>query len=344
MSHTTHRKRKHSEHAVPDAPAKKAKHSISPKRDKKEKKGKGKETEFQVVKASLVVSIPPVFSIAPADGVGEMLDSMIMRYIPAFEGVVLSHSNLFFLDKNATIKADCPFMVCNVSFDATVWRPRVGMKLEGNINLCSPDHISLLVHKTFNVSVPRHHIPTESYIFEYGPAENDPEYGAGAQNEEEDDAGKTGHNGGRWVHHITGTALGDPDGVLEFTVIGLTVANEMLSLLGSLQKDPFSPLHVPTAKLSETSDAENAEKVDLELRALTPVEQEKEEDDSDEEDTFKALGKKADEAKKRAEEAKDKERKEKEKENGKKKKRKERDGAESGGTRPKKKKGNKQLP
>ncbi|EEB96532.1 hypothetical protein MPER_04321 [Moniliophthora perniciosa FA553] len=114
-------------------------------------------------------------------------------------------------------------MVCKVSFDATVWRPRVGMKLEGKINLCSPDHISLLVHKTFNVSIPRHHIPTDSYVFEYGPAENDPEYGAGAQ-DDEGDAGKTdeggGGGGGRWIHHLTSSTLGAPDGTLEFTVIG----------------------------------------------------------------------------------------------------------------------------
>jgi len=53
----------------------------------------------------------------------------LRRYIPALEGVVLSHDNLTFLDKKATIKADCPFLVCRIQFDATVWRPRVGMKL-----------------------------------------------------------------------------------------------------------------------------------------------------------------------------------------------------------------------
>ncbi|ESK88455.1 dna-directed rna polymerase i complex subunit rpa43 [Moniliophthora roreri MCA 2997] len=340
---TTHRKRKHPDNVVSDTPAKKMKHSTTPKKDKK---GKGKETEFKVVKSFLVVSIPPVFSLNPREGVGEMLDSMIMRYIPAFEGVVLSHSNLVFSEKNAAIKADCPFMVCKVSFDATVWRPRVGMKLEGKINLCSPDHISLLVHKTFNVSIPRHHIPTDSYVFEYGPAENDPEYGAGAQ-DIEGEAGKTeesggGGGGGRWIHHLTSSTLGAPDGTLEFTVIGLTIANEMLSLLGSLQKDPFSPLHVPATKNSETSDAENAEKVDTELRALTPVGNEEEQGviSDEDEDTFKTLGRKADEAKKKAEEARERE-KDKEKEKKKKKKRKERDDADKDAVPAKKKKGSK---
>ncbi|KAF9263441.1 hypothetical protein L218DRAFT_973215 [Marasmius fiardii PR-910] len=285
MAQTSTRKQKHSEPNV-DGPSKKIKH----------KKGKSKQTEFQVVKASTILSVPPIFSIDPKSGVAEMLDSMIMRYIPAFQGVVLSHSNLQFLEKQAAIKADCPFLVCKISFAATVWRPRVGMKLVGKINLCSPDHISLLVHKTFNVSIPRHHIPTDQCAFEYGPAENDPEFGADAQ--EEGVEKETQNSGGRWINKSTDVRLGEPDGRLEFTVVGLTVANEMLSLVGSIQLDPFSPLHVPTAKASETSDSE---KVDTQLRALTPAAGD--EDDDSDEDPFKALGRQADDARQRAAEA-----------------------------------------
>lgn len=43
--------------------------------------------------------------------------------------MVLAHSNLRFLDANAIIKVDCPFSVCNVGFDATVWSPHVALKL-----------------------------------------------------------------------------------------------------------------------------------------------------------------------------------------------------------------------
>lgn len=56
----------------------------STKKSKKERKHKHKDAqrlseEFALVKASLVVSIPPVFASNPAQGVEEMLDSMIMR-------------------------------------------------------------------------------------------------------------------------------------------------------------------------------------------------------------------------------------------------------------------------
>jgi len=109
-------------------------------------KGKERETEFHVVKTSVVLSIPPIFASNPRAGVEEMLDSMVMRhvcrglrckgliqlisrYIPALRGVVLSHSNLRFLSNIATLKVECPFLVCKVEFDATVWSPRVGMRL-----------------------------------------------------------------------------------------------------------------------------------------------------------------------------------------------------------------------
>ena len=117
----------------------------------------------------------------------------------------------------------------------------------GKINLCSPDHVSLLVHRTFNASIPRHHIPQSEWAFEYGPAENDPEYGAGAaaaidiqdvsENEREgykaktvgvvkgealtdDERENTAESGGQWVHTLTGLPLGGNSGTLTFTVVG----------------------------------------------------------------------------------------------------------------------------
>lgn len=55
--------------------------------------------------------------------------SICLRYIPALRGVVLSHSNLRFLSKTGAVQGDCPFLVCPIEFDATIWSPRVGMKL-----------------------------------------------------------------------------------------------------------------------------------------------------------------------------------------------------------------------
>jgi DNA-directed RNA polymerase I subunit RPA43 len=164
---------------------------------------------------------------------------------------MLAHSNIQFLTKTATIKGDCPFAICEVAFEATVWSPQIGMSLGqssrvinlpskadtesdsvGRINLCSPDHVSLLVHRTFNVSIPRHHMPTDHWEFEYGPAENDPEF-APDSDEAAEVGGEeaNGHGGGKWMHKITGDRLGGPDGFLTFTIIGCACVHAPSSLV-----------------------------------------------------------------------------------------------------------------
>ncbi|KAF8647147.1 hypothetical protein AX16_006978 [Volvariella volvacea WC 439] len=329
-------------------------------------------TAFQVIKATMVVSVPPRFAANPRAGVEEMLDGMVMRYIPGLRGVVLSHSSLVFLDKAATIKADCPYLVCNIGFDALVWSPAVGTKLIGKVNICSPDHVGLLVHQTFNVSIPRHHIPTDSWEFEYGAAENDPEFGPAAAEQGEGDEGekKEGESeeakgekdsqehassAGRWVHRLTADPLGGQKGYVEFTVIGFTVANEMISLIGSIQPDPFSPHHVPptAAKSKQTEGDDDQEDTFVGKLALSGDEEDAEDsegdgetlgsEDSGGEDTFKTLGKKAGEvaAQRRAEAEKAAAAAEKEKESKKKKRKAEAteatEAAEPGKKRKKKK-------
>ncbi|KAF8273007.1 hypothetical protein EI94DRAFT_1677401 [Lactarius quietus] len=229
----------------------------SPKKAPKHK-GKGKEntdSEFRSVRASVVLAVPPIFANRLRDGVEEMLDTMTMRYEPTLNGVVLAHSNVRFLEHVARLQGDSPFAICHVEFEALVWSPQRGMSLYGRVTLASPDHVSLLVHRTFNVSIPRHHIPADQWEFEYGPAENDPEFGGGDDRMDvdtitgvhEDDEQATDQRG-RWVHKVTGDRLGGKDRWLRFTVVGFTVANQMLSLVGSIQPDPFSPEHVPQAK------------------------------------------------------------------------------------------------
>ncbi|KAL1742079.1 hypothetical protein HDZ31DRAFT_44058 [Schizophyllum fasciatum] len=286
MAAVSHKKRKHAHEPASATPHKK------PKKD-------AADSDFHVLDASLVLSIPPAFTADPARGALEMLDSMVMRYIPAFQGVVLSHSHLEFLSPAAHIRLECPFLVCKVAFRATVWRPHIGMKLVGKINLSSPDHISLLLHRTFNVSIPRRHIPEQQWEFEYGAAENDPEFGPAAADADADEEKPVdGDTGGRWVHHLTREPLGGEDKYLSFTVIGLTIANDMLSLIGSMQPDPFDPRHdsvvsrsqqdvededdLPQAPLRAESDDDDANVADIE--------------DEDADDTMLRLGREADEA------------------------------------------------
>jgi len=168
----------------------------------------------------------------------------------------------------------------------------VGMKLVGKVNLCSPDHVSLLVHRTFNVSIPRHHIPTDQWEFEYGPAENDPEFGVKVVDDEGGIASTSeGVEGsGRWVHKTTGEKLGGEGGQLDFTVIGLTIANQMLSLIGSIQLDPFSPEHAPDHSITTTSTSRRQSATQKAL-GMEDIDLTAEDIDSDDEvDTFETLG------------------------------------------------------
>jgi DNA-directed RNA polymerase I subunit RPA43 len=75
------------------------------------------------------------------------------------------------------------------------------------------------VHRTFNASIPRHHIPIDQWEFEYGlTVPQDDEFMV------EDDTQEEGvESSGYWIHKVTGDKLGGPDGSLEFTVIGYAV-------------------------------------------------------------------------------------------------------------------------
>ncbi|KZT66361.1 hypothetical protein DAEQUDRAFT_730335 [Daedalea quercina L-15889] len=336
MSLNVEKKAKKRKHAAADmgqeAEPSTKRHKKEKDKSKKKDKGKGRVTEeFRVILASMFVSIPPVFANNLRQGVEEMLDSLLMRYIPALQGIVLAHDNLQFLSSTAMLKADCPFANCQIAFDATVWSPQIGMKLVGKVNLCSPDHVALLVHRTFNVSIPRHHIPTDQWEFEYGPAENDPEFGAEVvQDPVDEPSGEAAavDGGGRWVHSLTTSKLGGDDGYLEFTVVGyvtlpchhtngcnsscnsLTIANQMLSLVGSIQPDPFSPTHQHAPPTQTASSSREVSRVlagpfddDIAVAELDLDEGL----GTDEEDTFGMLGRLGDEAAAREAEQREKE-------------------------------------
>lgn len=156
VGHKT-KKRKHAAAEVGGEPSTKRSKTGKEKAKPSSKASKSKaeikhlaDGQFKVIRATLAVSIPPMFASKPREGAEEMLDSLVMRYaflspvrkvlcdkwavcnfryVPALQGILLAHNNLRFMSSSATIKGDCPFANCTVIFDATVWSPRVGMKL-----------------------------------------------------------------------------------------------------------------------------------------------------------------------------------------------------------------------
>lgn len=79
------KKRKDLESSQDTPASKKSKKDTKDKSHKRDKKGTPRSSavdgEFRVVKASVKVSIPPIFANDPMSGVEEMLDSLVMRYV-----------------------------------------------------------------------------------------------------------------------------------------------------------------------------------------------------------------------------------------------------------------------
>ncbi|EST06063.1 RNA polymerase Rpb7, N-terminal [Kalmanozyma brasiliensis GHG001] len=180
-------------------------------------------TAFETLYPILNLPIPPVWTSDPYSAFSDLMDTLVMRYVPQLSGVLITHSPTRFLQDTAVFSADSAFATAQVGFECTVWRPKIGQMLEGTICLSSPSHVSLLLYGLFNASIPASHLPEEEWEFVL----NDP------------DAVHTDHGLGHWRNRATGDRLGGEKGKLEFTVISLTIANHMLSLHGSLLDDPF---------------------------------------------------------------------------------------------------------
>lgn len=98
-------------------------------------------------------------------------------------------------------------------------------------------------------------------------------------------------------------------GIHDAYIHSLTIANQMLSLVGSIQPDPFSSEHVPKAPLTtatsnsqRTNGPSQPPSAHLSEREVDAM-MEEAEDNSDDEDPFQSLGKLADDAERRAKEA-----------------------------------------
>ena len=71
-----------------------------------------------------------------------------------FSGALIAYSNIKLLSDRGQIMDDTPFIHFRIRADFILFKPCVGSRLRGEVNKVGKDHVGLLVHDHFNVSVP----------------------------------------------------------------------------------------------------------------------------------------------------------------------------------------------
>ncbi|XP_031833864.2 RNA polymerase I subunit F isoform X1 [Nomia melanderi] len=85
----------------------------------------------------------------------EILSSNLNSYDAELKGFLLAYQNPKLLTPLGEIFYDTCFIHVDIQAEFYVFRPEVGCCLKGTINKKGLDHIGVLVHKAFNVSIPK---------------------------------------------------------------------------------------------------------------------------------------------------------------------------------------------
>ncbi|MBW0513931.1 hypothetical protein O181_053646 [Austropuccinia psidii MF-1] len=196
------------------------------------------------------------------EAVNQTLASLLMKYIPSLGSVLLSYMGpptLIFPNQSGRPmrqvadklhRLPIPTLpgvgwgAMDVEVNLLGWRPTVGQKLIGRPTLSSPSHLSLVVYQTFNASIPENHLKSAGYYYDISqqiPQSWKEQGGLGNLNDKSDSADQLPGNSdqGCWVDPH-GNIVGGTNGLVSFTVISLTIANHMISVIGTLHPDPFS--------------------------------------------------------------------------------------------------------
>lgn len=198
------------------------------------------------------------------DVVNESLASLLMKYVPCLGSVLVAYLEppiFISTDQDRrqirrvgyqTPRLSFPTLssngwgVVDVEVELMGWRPTIGQKLIGRTTLSSPSHLSLVIYRTFNASIPENHLRSAGCHYDLNvqvPANwktnHEPANLRESSSSAETAPQHRSNERGCWID-ATGKIVGGSDGIVSFTVIGLTIANQMISVIGSLHKDPFS--------------------------------------------------------------------------------------------------------
>ena len=134
----------------PTLKAKKKKRRVSKAVDT----GSLRSSAYEMTLLTVRVALPSACLGNVGAGVKAMLSSYLMQYRDDIEGAILAFSDVALAQPHARVADAVPALLhFNVSAKALLFRPRVGMVLEGVVCRIASDHVGLLVAGVFNASI-----------------------------------------------------------------------------------------------------------------------------------------------------------------------------------------------
>ncbi|EWC45811.1 hypothetical protein DRE_05148 [Drechslerella stenobrocha 248] len=204
-------------------------------------------TPYVLTTISRYLPISPAYSATPHIGIQrDHLDPLVLKYDSTLAGVVLLHRDLQFHSSAAEICGESPFAFAWCRVEVLLFRPAVGMLLEGYVNDVSPSHVGMLYGNVFSVAVKAGGIPGG---WQWSPNVN---AHVGRKGADEGEGGVVVDSVmGRWID-ADGEEVA---GLQRFVVTAVKAEGGLLSLEGS-----FKDEDLPEEEEEEEEGHETAEK------------------------------------------------------------------------------------
>ncbi|XP_011691191.1 PREDICTED: probable DNA-directed RNA polymerase I subunit RPA43 [Wasmannia auropunctata] len=113
------------------------------------------ESHVHFTRITKHLALHPYYLNNIQQGLNQILRSSLNTYDRELKGFVLAFRNPKLLSNVGEMLYDSPFIHIDIEADFYLFRPTVGSFLKGVVNKKGLDHIIMLVHKTYTVSIPK---------------------------------------------------------------------------------------------------------------------------------------------------------------------------------------------
>ena len=103
-------------------------------------------------------ALPPQYLGSEQFGVEELLNSELLKYNAALEGVMLAYSRVQ-LGSSSRAFFELPEIVLRVGFEALLFCPGPGTQLRGKVTRVGASNVGLVAFEQMQVSIPRERLP-----------------------------------------------------------------------------------------------------------------------------------------------------------------------------------------